>query len=568
MAPKVVVPADFGIENLHCEFHGNVVFKLQGGEDMKANSLILSYHSSVFVRLFLELNQSVLEMDDFSNTSVKSFLGALYSGEIQLDRELFRDVNKMCHVFKVDWLSRRCGDYFASLVGDVSTSTDYQTLLFLFEEARFCLKTLKCDQLLDLVVQKICSLENRVEIFVQPYMKNYTQLETSQLDTMLQITRENPVPLLTIMKHNFLENGSRFHNNDAYLLENIDICKCMHENEAVLEETFDAILESADLSRENERLVNKLYRKASRNLKNLNISSTLNVEQCSALCKESPASKKIEIVHLFISFDSFEKLTIFAFLDQCTTSPLMSNYYMFIEGLWFALENFFDHHTTSEIDFDAEIRHFLDTTSVKLRDIQSKRNWKKINPMYLSDLEGEFAGFASNLCRVTDIISQTDDSYKLFGRVIEITGSTRKILNFSDLFTKCVRLAYYLPQSASTKLSCPQSGSCGFILETEPILKDGDPFKFKASVSCDLSKYPDDLHLHPEIIKIQEMHLMLSWFEEDDFTDITKRVSYPGTLIWNGKGVQSTGCSSYPEWKIDPGYNFEPEEHVELVVFM
>ena len=27
MVPKVTVPLDFGIENLHCEFHGNVVLK-------------------------------------------------------------------------------------------------------------------------------------------------------------------------------------------------------------------------------------------------------------------------------------------------------------------------------------------------------------------------------------------------------------------------------------------------------------------------------------------------------------------------------------------------------------
>lgn len=38
MVPKVVVPMDFGIErNLHCQFHGNVTVKLQGGD----------YHSSV-----------------------------------------------------------------------------------------------------------------------------------------------------------------------------------------------------------------------------------------------------------------------------------------------------------------------------------------------------------------------------------------------------------------------------------------------------------------------------------------------------------------------------------------
>ena len=155
MAPKLMLPVDFGIENLHSEFHNNVVFKLQGGEEMRANSLILSFHSSEFVHLFLELNQSVLEMDDFSKESVKRFLEALYSGEIQLDRNLFRDVNKMCHVFKVDWLSRRCGEYFEGLVGDIRPSTDYQTLMFLFEEARFSLKMTKSDKMMDIVMQKI-----------------------------------------------------------------------------------------------------------------------------------------------------------------------------------------------------------------------------------------------------------------------------------------------------------------------------------------------------------------------------------------------------------------------------
>ena len=117
MAPKVTVPLDFGIENLHCEFHGNVVLKLQGGEEKRANSLILSYHSSVFVHLFLELHQTELEVEDFAGEAVKKFLAALYSGEILLEKDLFRDVNKLCHVFKVEWLAGRCGDYVTSLVG-------------------------------------------------------------------------------------------------------------------------------------------------------------------------------------------------------------------------------------------------------------------------------------------------------------------------------------------------------------------------------------------------------------------------------------------------------------------
>ena len=65
MVPKVEVPTDFGIENLHCQFHGNVLVKLAGEETMRANSVILSFHSSVFVHLFSELKQSTLEMDEF-----------------------------------------------------------------------------------------------------------------------------------------------------------------------------------------------------------------------------------------------------------------------------------------------------------------------------------------------------------------------------------------------------------------------------------------------------------------------------------------------------------------------
>ena len=103
-------------------------------------------------------------------------------------------------MFKVDWLSRRCGEYFGDLVGDISPSSDYQTLLFLFEKARFCLKMMKCDKMMDMVVQKICGIENKVEKFVEPYMKNYAELGNDQLDLILQITRSNPLSLLKIMK--------------------------------------------------------------------------------------------------------------------------------------------------------------------------------------------------------------------------------------------------------------------------------------------------------------------------------------------------------------------------------
>ena len=274
MAPKVVVPADFGIENLHCEFHGNVVLKLQGGEEMRASSLILSYHSSVFVRLFLELHQSVLEMEDFGAEAVRRFLGALYSGEIELDRNLFRDVYKLCHVFKVDWLSGRCGNFYTELVESVDSSTDYQTLLFLFEEASFFMRVMKCDSFLDLVVQKICTLENRAEIFVEPYMRNYTELETSQLDLMLQITKSNPVSMLKIIKKNLDANTKVLHAVDCYLLQKVDLCKLLREDEACFDELFDVLDNATRFSDSDALFLHKLYRNTIKECKKMQPSSS------------------------------------------------------------------------------------------------------------------------------------------------------------------------------------------------------------------------------------------------------------------------------------------------------
>ena len=415
MAPKVTVPLDFGIENLHCEFHGNVVLKLQGGEEKRANSLILSYHSSVFVHLFLELHQTELEVEDFAGEAVKRFLGALYSGEILLEKDLFRDVNKLCHVFKVEWLAGRCGDYFASLVGGVSPSSDYQTLLFLFEEARFCSRVMKCNKFLDLVLEKICSLENKAEIFVEPYMRNYCELETIQLDLMLQITRSNPVFLLRIMKKNLESKGKIFDEVSRYLLQNVDLCKCISEDEASFEELFD-VLDSATQSSDSDALfVNTLYR---RSMKQFKKTMSLN---CSSTSKNIilPASAHpqitTEIPHIFCSYERFRQLSTQEYLNAAKESPLVLNFYMLIEG--FRLCRSF---VTPDMVHEMEIN-------------RRKRGWSRISPEFLESWDPE-----AKLDAVTikehgsDLISK-EESVRRVGRVV---GPKKNILSWNSCTAK------------------------------------------------------------------------------------------------------------------------------------
>ena len=105
---KVSVPSNFGVENLHNQFHGNVDVEFDDGSTMKVNSLILSWNSSVFDHSFKEMRLTKIEIKDYSKEAVILFLECLYSGDVKLEKSSFRELNKLSLFFKIDWLSQRC----------------------------------------------------------------------------------------------------------------------------------------------------------------------------------------------------------------------------------------------------------------------------------------------------------------------------------------------------------------------------------------------------------------------------------------------------------------------------
>ena len=142
MAPKVRVPADFGVHHLQCPAHCNLTLKLKDGADMKANSMIMSYNSPVVEHLTTDLLQTSLDVEDFGAGAVQRFVECLYTGELEgADRDNFRDINKLAIVFQVSWLVDRCVGFFKEQVSKVCGS-EYNDILFLVEEARFVMTTL------------------------------------------------------------------------------------------------------------------------------------------------------------------------------------------------------------------------------------------------------------------------------------------------------------------------------------------------------------------------------------------------------------------------------------------
>ena len=264
---KITVPADFGIQNLDYEIHNNIFLQLEKSEEFKANSMILSYNSPVFKNLFLELHQSSLDMDDFSADIVKSFIRALYAGKINIEQKYFREFNKLGKVFEVEWFADRCTTFWQDGLNNItSLSASYTSLKWLVDEALFAKKVLKNDFLNHLFTERLVSDPNRME-FVKPYMQNYSNLDNSQLDFVIVVTKAQPEHLLNIMRINIEKQGYIFDRVSRHLLENIDLLRCLENSEAGFEEMFDILTgKIADLSITDIKWINNLYRVARKKL--------------------------------------------------------------------------------------------------------------------------------------------------------------------------------------------------------------------------------------------------------------------------------------------------------------
>ena len=80
---------------------------------MWASSVILSFNSHVIDHMTTTLHMTSVDMLEFSETAVQMFVDAAYSGSGEgINRDIFRDINKIANVFEVDWLVGKCLEYF------------------------------------------------------------------------------------------------------------------------------------------------------------------------------------------------------------------------------------------------------------------------------------------------------------------------------------------------------------------------------------------------------------------------------------------------------------------------
>ena len=201
-------------------------------------------------------------------------------------------------------------------------------------------------------------------------------------------------------------------------------------------------------------------------------------------------------------------------------SPLVLNLYMLIEGL-------------QTLPFYKTV-----LTPKMVREIEEtrrKRSWSRILPEFISpdhchpDGVPMFRALSTNSSDLTS----NDESCKRIGKIV---GTDNKIskANFcrlESLFLTPLIFAFYLKHPNTS--NCESPGKCGFLLKFYPLMKSGQACKFKVELCLDQGEYPDGLHIHPELVQADNIHLVLG-----DLNDSGNIVYFHASITWNDEGLR------------------------------
>ena len=188
--PIVKAPMNFGVEYLDSPAHGNLKFVLQEGE-LCANSAIMSFNSPVIKKMTIEFFQTEIPVQDFSKNAVKKFLEASYSGELKtVSKSNFRDLNKMAHVFDVNWLGERCFDYMNNIIRAVKDD-DVDEQKFLIDEAMFVWEKLKDKSFVDMMIQRVTASAKLTRNFLTICYSSYSPSLSIVIRTKVQLQMDN-----------------------------------------------------------------------------------------------------------------------------------------------------------------------------------------------------------------------------------------------------------------------------------------------------------------------------------------------------------------------------------------
>ena len=509
---KVIVPADFGIENVDSKLHGNITLKLEGYSEMLANSIILSLNSPVFLDMFKSYETRIVDMRGYTASVVKLFIEALYTGRISIQKHDLKDFSMLASNYKIAWLILKCHNYYVDLLTSLDAADD-NDMFMLFEEACSLKIHIGDSHYLEQILEKIKTTGKKLSDFIVKYTNlGYLSFSRAQIDLIVQLNPDDYSVFLKIIQKNVAKN-QLFDATSRVLLQQLDLVRSMELDLKLYKEVVDLILKKiVDISRQDKAMIQELNRNAMDRYNAQNVGKTITRSDSVSFAARAMKSLKrmgtkteLQLLpskyHVFQCYNIMEDLKLDDFLDILSLSSEVKSLFMLLEsidmfGCW---EKF-----TCE-----SLRKVIST--VKFRD------WSRIPRLFLRSLYwlNDDSEKKTSLNECSAICSDTNHTIMTSN---EITTPRRFLLE-----KKFYKFIFPRPRTTNCIILPTQ---CGVLVGVIPANKDSSE-NFKMYVVEDAAVYTEyKMHYHKHIVVPERMHFVVEMFNEGQEDGINMEISW------------------------------------------
>ena len=540
MAPTVKVPADFGVQNLYISSQCNVTINLENEKTMRANSMILSCNSDVFLHMFSELGRSTVDAQDFSKASVVHFLESIYRGEVEVSftKEMFREVCKLAIVFKVKWMQLQCFSFFKGLVGRFSCHS-FEDMLWAYEEAKFAKHSLKNSSLMDIFFEKSNKDSAIGDLFIQPYLDTVNKVTLSEavITELVCLGGSDQSVFMNLVKDRMIAQDLELDNISEFILRNIDLPHMRKTSSQLYDEIFDLILEKS------ENVTPKKWKE----WRKINSSVQRNEYEASLLIVKKKSVTVSNIPHLFHDISGRKdslKADVDELLHYASHTYTIENMYMLIDLVSVVL------FSSESEKWDSSIKKNYLLTNLK--KLQKMRGLGTVHPFFIHRLQHALPDDFRSAVLESSLVSTANSDFRSHEKYLLLH---RFVNSASDY-----RIYYH-----DTKTKCDNRTQCGFILRVTPVVKDNDN-SFNIELLTDPMDYPSDIHIHDDIIKPDNIYITIDEYGERRNTLLTSWMGKPKGVDYSTIWYRPFRFTNSGLWS---GYSIQIDIwKVELVVYI
>ena len=232
------------------------VLIIRDGDPLLVETNILTENSPVFRYILEECGFEEEEMTDFSSDAVEVFVTLLRDKKmVDIEKGLFREINKMAVAFKVAWLITDCHRWIERRIL-AARSEEERT--YVFDESYYVLKRLKKSEYMNMLV---CELGGSNSItFISRYLDDFDNLEPEMLYPLLQLVGSNCHVILDTLSKSVAKNPG-LSRNALLVLQSINKW-CFQADWQGWSDLFNRITKLPDIKVSDLRIISKLQNMA------------------------------------------------------------------------------------------------------------------------------------------------------------------------------------------------------------------------------------------------------------------------------------------------------------------